>query len=157
LQTGPSPPETGRWGQPEPERGNRGPREASSTKLQSGFIANQDFLGFWMPDIHQKSHSQRSAPQQKHKAHLRRRAHCTPIKLSGWDGGGNQTHPSPGGDCTYQAPGHLSCSDLGRAQNTGPTESAPLGSTQEPEPEQLRPGNCTQPRAHLRQFPGRAT
>ena len=26
---------------------------------------------------------------------------------------------------------------LGRAQNTGPTESTPLGSTQEPEPERL--------------------
>ena len=30
-------------------------------------------------------------------------------------------------DHACQAPGHLSCSDLGRAQNTGPTESAPLG------------------------------
>ena len=26
--------------QPEPERGNRGPREALSTKLQAGFVAN---------------------------------------------------------------------------------------------------------------------
>ena len=64
LRTGPLPPETGRRGQPGPERGNRSPREASSTKLQSGFVANQDFLGFWMPDIHQKGHSQRAAPQR---------------------------------------------------------------------------------------------
>ena len=35
-------------GKPELERGNLGPREASSTKLQAGSIANQDFLGFWM-------------------------------------------------------------------------------------------------------------
>ena len=29
-----------------------------------------------------------------------------------------------------QAPGRLSCSDLGRAQNAGPTESVPLWSTE---------------------------
>ena len=56
-----------------------------------------------------------------------------------------------------QAPSHPSCSDLGRAQNTGPTESAPWWSTQEPEPERLRPGKCRQPRAHFRQLPYRAT
>ena len=137
----------GGWGrgQPEPERGNCGPREASSTKLQAGFIDNQDFLGFWMADIHQEGQSQRSAPQKRHMTHLRRRACCTSRKLSGWEGRGIQTHPSPGGDCAHQAPGHLNYFDLGRAQNTGPTESVPLGSTREPEPEQLRPGNCTQP------------
>ena len=41
---------TGRWSQPEPEGGSRGPREASSTNLQAGFIANQ-FLGFIQPGI----------------------------------------------------------------------------------------------------------
>ena len=35
-------------------------------------------------------------------------------------------------DCACQTPGHLSCSDLGRAQNSGPTESGPLRSTQVP-------------------------
>ena len=49
--------------------GNRGPREASSTKLQAGFIANQDFLGFWMVDVCQEDRSQRSAPQKRLKAH----------------------------------------------------------------------------------------
>ena len=43
-------------------RGNLGPREASSTKLQAGFIANQDFLGFWTVDICQEGRSQRSPP-----------------------------------------------------------------------------------------------
>ena len=61
------------------------------------------------------------------------------------------------GECTHQAPGHLSCSDPRRAQNTGPLESVSLWSTWEPEPEGLRPGNCTQPRAHSRQLPSRAT
>ena len=43
--------EIGRRGQPEPEGGNHRPREALSTKLQAGFIANQDFLGFWTVNI----------------------------------------------------------------------------------------------------------
>ena len=78
-------------GQPEPERGNCNIREASSTKLKAGFIANQDFLGFWMVDIHREGHSQRSAPQKRHTAHLRRCAHCTPRKLSSRDKGGNKS------------------------------------------------------------------
>ena len=47
----------------------------------------------------------------------------------------------------------VSCSDLGRAQNAGPTESVPLRTTRVPEPEQLRPGRCKQPRAGLGWFP----
>ena len=121
--------ETGKQGQPEPEGGNHGPREASSTKLQASFIANQDFLGFWVVDIRREGCSQRSAPQKRHKAHLRRCAHCTPRKLSSWDGGRDKMQPPTGGDCTRQAPGQLSCLDLERAQSTGPTESAPLWST----------------------------
>ena len=45
-------------------------------------------------------------------------------------------------NCTRQTLGHLSCLDLGRAQNAGQTESAPLRTTQVPEPERLRPGEC---------------
>ena len=69
-------------GQPEPERGNLSPREASSTKLQAGFVANQDFLGFWMVDLCQEGCSQRSAPQKRHTAHraagTREAIRCTP-------------------------------------------------------------------------------
>ena len=82
-------------GQPELERGKLGPREASSTKLQAGSIANQDFLGFWTVDICWEGHSQRSAPQKRHLAHLRRRAHCTPRKLSSWNREGDKMHPPP--------------------------------------------------------------
>ena len=106
-------------GKPELERGNLGPREAYSTKLQTGSIANQELLGFWAVDIRQEGCSQRSAPQKRHTAHLRRLAHCTPRKLSGWDGGADKMHGLFRGDCTCQAPGHLSCLDLGRAQNAG--------------------------------------
>ena len=42
---------TCRRGQLEPEGGNCGPREASSTKLKGGFVGNQDVLGFWTVDI----------------------------------------------------------------------------------------------------------
>ena len=56
-------------------------------------------------------------------------------------------------DCALQTPHHLSYSDLGRAQNVGPTESAPLRTTQVPEPEQLKPGRCMHPRAGLGRFP----
>ena len=58
----------------------------------------------------------RSASQKRHRAHLRRPAHCTPRKLSGWDGEGDKSQPSTAGDYTLQGPGHLSCSDLGRTQ-----------------------------------------
>ena len=86
-------------------------------------------------------------------ANLRRHAHCTSRKLSNWDGAGDKSQPSTGGDYARQGRGHLSCSDLGWVQNAGPTKSAPLWSTWEPEPEQLRPGKCMQTRAHIRQFP----
>ena len=76
-------------GQPELERGKLGPREASSTKLQAGSIANEDFLGFWTVDICQEGHSQRLAPQRIHTAHLRPCSHGTPVKPSGWDPGGD--------------------------------------------------------------------
>ena len=55
-------------------------------------------------------------------------------------------------DRACQTPHHLSCSDLGRAQNEGSTESVPLGTTRVPEPERLRPGRCMQPRAGLGRF-----
>ena len=77
-------------------------------------------------------------------------------KPSGSDGGRDKTHCT-WGECTRQAPGHLSCSDLGKAQNAGPTESVTLWSTGEPEPEWLSPEKCMQPRAHFRQVACRAT
>ena len=72
------------------ERGNHSPREASSTKLQAGFIANQDFLGFWTVDIRQEGCSQRSATQKRHTAHLRWHSRYAPRKPSSWDWGGDK-------------------------------------------------------------------
>ena len=73
LQTSPSPTGDRQARAARARRGNHGPREASFTKLQAGFIANQDFLGFWMVDIH-----------------LRRCTSCTPRKPSGRDRRGNK-------------------------------------------------------------------
>ena len=49
-----------------------------------------------MIDICWEGHSRRPAPQNRHTAHLRRRAHCTPRKPSGWEGGGDKLHPQLG-------------------------------------------------------------
>ena len=81
LRTGPSPTR---------HRGNRGPREASVIKLKAGVLANQDYLGFWMVDIHWEGRNQKSASPERHTAHLRRCASCAPRKPSGRDGGGDK-------------------------------------------------------------------
>ena len=67
-----------------------------------------------MTDIRWEGRSQRSAPQKRHTAHLRRRARCLPRNPSGWGWGGDKTRCPPGGDCARHAPGHLSCWDGGR-------------------------------------------
>ena len=83
-------------GQPEPEGDNCGSREASSTKLKTGAVANDEFLGFWTVDIHWEGHSQRSAPQKRHKTQLRWERRLPPRTPSGWDWGGDKTHSPPG-------------------------------------------------------------
>ena len=60
-----------------------------------------------MVDICREGHRQRSTPQKRHTAHLRRHTLVHP------DRGGDKTQPSTGGDCARQAPGHLSSLDLG--------------------------------------------
>ena len=108
------------------ERGKLGPRDSIPYQTVSRLsVTNQVFLGSWTVDIHQEGCSQRSAPQKRHTAHLRRC--CAPRKPSGWDRRGDKTHRT-WGVCARQTPGLLSCSDLERAQNTGPTESVPLWS-----------------------------
>ena len=78
-------------------------------------------------------------------------------KPSGWNGGDGKIHCPTRVEWAHQAPGRLSCSDLGKAQNAGPTDSVSLWSTQESENEWLRPGNYTQLMAHFRKLPCRAT
>ena len=138
-------------------RGNLGPRASilhqTVTRLP---VANQVFLGSWTVDICQEGCSQRSAPQRRHTAHLRRRSPGAPRKPSSWVWGGDEDAQPTWDSVQCQAPGHLSCWDLGRAQSALPTKSVPLWSTQAPEPEQLRPGTCTRCRACFGQFSCRA-
>ena len=101
--------------------GKLGPRDGMPYQTASKLpVAHQVFLGSWMVDIHQ-----RSAPQRRYMAPLRQHSHCAPRKQSSWDQGGNKVHCT-WGKCTHQAPGPLSCSDLGKAQNIGSTESVLL-------------------------------
>ena len=139
-------------------RAKLGPRDGILYQTASSLpIANQVFLGSWKVDVCQEGHSQRSALQRRYTAHLRRRSCCAPRKPSSWPQGGDKMHHPTWGEYACQAPGGLSCSDLGRAQNAGPTESVPLWNTREPEPEWLRLGKFMQPRACFRHFPCRAT
>ena len=85
--------------------------------MQADFSANQDFLGLWTIDIRTEGRSQRRAPQKRHMAHLRSHTCCTPRKLSCWNRGGGKPQPPSGGEYVHQAPGHLSCSGLGRAKH----------------------------------------
>ena len=55
-------------------------------------VANQVFLGFWTFDNLQEGHSQRSALQSRHTAHLRQRSRCVPRKPSSWDRGDDKMH-----------------------------------------------------------------
>ena len=83
-------PETGRQvgdSQSQKARGKLIPRDSILHQTASRLpVANQVFLGSWMVDICQEGHSQRSAPQRRHTAHLRWHSCCTPRKPSSWDG-----------------------------------------------------------------------
>ena len=110
-------------------RGNLGPRDGILHQTVSRLpVTNQVFLGSWMVDIHQEVHSQRSAPQRRHMAHLRRCSHGALRKPRGWDRGGDKTHRPVG---RVRLPNTWSPELLGpgKAQNAGPTKSVPLRST----------------------------
>ena len=155
--------------EPALEGDNHGPREASSTKLQAGFIANQDCLGFWTVDIRQEGHSQRSAPEKRHTAHLRRRTGCIPRKPSHRDRGRDKLQPQLGATaltkhlftsasgtwkghktqaqsslCLCGVPKilNLSSLDLGSALNPGPTSDSSQKSNLEPEQCRLGKHTC---------------
>ena len=95
--------------QPEPERGKLGPREGIPYQTANRFpVSNQRLLRFWTVDTRREGHSQRSAPQKRHKVH--RTGHAWKLRL-GW--GGDKSHCT-WGECAPQAPGCLSCLDRGR-------------------------------------------
>ena len=127
------PPEAGRQaGDSQSQKGaTLAPETASSTKLRAG----SQLLTKTSWDSGQLTSTGMVAardqlPRGDTQHTCRGHAHYTPRKPSGWDGGGVRRYPT-WGECARQAPGRLSCSDLGRAQNTDPTKSVPLWSTQE--------------------------
>ena len=72
--------------QSEKARGNLSPGDSILHQTVSRLpVANQVFLGSWTVDIFQEGHSQRSAPQRRHMAHLRQHSICTHRKWRGWD------------------------------------------------------------------------
>ena len=78
-------------------RGKLSHRDGIPNQTANGLpVANHYFWGFWMVDIHQEGCRQRSAPQNRHAAHLRWAHLWPPRKLSGWDWEGDKTHSSPG-------------------------------------------------------------
>ena len=73
-------------------RGNLGPRDGILHQTVSRLlVAKQFFVGSRTVDICQEGHSQRSAPQRRHVAHLRWHSRCVPRKPSSSDGGGVQS------------------------------------------------------------------
>ena len=97
LGTGPSPAggrEASGW-QPEPEKGNLGPRGGIlyQTAAGSQLLAKSSFLGPWTVDVRQEGRSQRSAPQRRHTAHPRRRNRAAG---TGGRGGGVRLPAPPG-------------------------------------------------------------
>ena len=113
-----------------------------------------------MVDIHREGCSQRSVPQKRLMAHLRRCTSCTSRKPSGRDRGGNKSQPQLGvtaltkhlvtwaaqtGEehktqaqsslCLCGVPENLnlSCLDLGSALNPGHTSDSSWQSNLEPE------------------------
>ena len=144
-------------GQSQKARGNLDPRGGILYQTASRLpVANQVFMGSLMLDIHQEGRSQRSAPQRRHTAHLRRRSRCTYRKLSSWDRGGDKTHRLLG---SVLSPSTWSPELFGPGKGTKhrPNRVCALVEYREPEPGWLKPGKCTQPRARFRQFPCRAT
>ena len=78
-------------------RGNLGPRDSIVYQSVSRLpVTNQVFLRSWTVDIHQEGHSQRSAPQRRHTAHLRWQSHWASRKPSGWEQGGDKMHHPTG-------------------------------------------------------------
>ena len=133
------------------------PETASSAKLRAGskLLTKSSWDPGWLT-----SAGRVTARDQLPRRDTRHTWNCAPAAYPGnWAAGMGEVIrcTAPPEECALQAPGRLSCSDRGRTQNTGPTESVPLCSTREPEPEWLRPGKWPRCRARFRQFPWRAT
>ena len=157
---GPSP----TWGreagrrQPELERGNLCPREAFSTKLRAG--SQLLTKSSWDPG--QLTSARRvAARDQLPRGDTRHTWDGAPAAHPGkWAARTGEVirRTTPPGESALTKHPVAWAAQTWEAHKTLAQPSLCLcGGTQEPEPEQLRPGKCTQPRACFRQFPCRAT
>ena len=103
-----------------------------ASTILSGILNSWHLPGGWQPEISspEETHSTPEMMLSRHTQETERLGpgrwlRCTSLL----------------GQCVHQVPGLLSRSDLGRAQNSCPTESVPLQSAPEPEPEQHRPSS----------------
>ena len=128
LQPSPPPPEAGRsaGNKIRKAKGKLGPRDniPYQTANLPGILDGWHLPGGSQPEI--------SSPEETYGTPGAAALPLCTQETVGWDPGNDKMYCTCG-ECTLQAPSCLSCSDLGRAQNTGPTKSVPLWSTQEPE------------------------
>ena len=97
-------------------RGSHDPRDGILHQIVSRLtVAIQVFLRSWTVDIHQDGCNQRSAPQRRHTAHVRRYSGDATRKPSSWDQGGDKTHHTPG---TVHFPSTWSPELLGHGKGT---------------------------------------
>ena len=82
-----------------------------------------------------------------------RHARYTPRKPSCWDWGGDKSQPSTGGDYTHQGTGHLSSSDLERAQTQAQPSLCLCGVPENLNLSSLDLGNAQNPGAILDSSP----
>ena len=136
---------------------NLGPRDCVFHKTVSRLpVANHIFLGSWIVDNCQ-CHSLRSAPQTRHVAHLKQCYHGASVKLSGGTGLVHK-NARPTWDSLHlpsEGPVAWAAWNLEGHKTHSRSGSVPLQSTQEPE--RLRPRECTKARAHVGQYPCRAS
>ena len=150
-------------GQPWPKRGNCSPSKTSSTKLQAGFVANQNFLGFrtvditrnqlprrdtwhtWegAPIVHPENQGARTGEAIRHTPHLGVTAlakHLVTWAARNWEGHKMQAQPSL---CLCGVPENLNLSglDLGSARKPGPASDS--SHQRNLEPENCRPWKNT--------------
>ena len=105
-------------------RGKLGPRDGILYQTVDRFrVANQVFLGSWMVDTRQEGCSQRSAPQRRHMAHLRRCSLGAPRKPKGWNPRGDKTHRPAG---RVRSPSTWSLELLGPGKGTKHTANLDL-------------------------------
>ena len=122
-----------------PEDGGRTGRPLSPPQIHQKNILTLSKIHKTTSECRQRtSGTQKSSPTLQKELPEKVRRFYT--QITEWRGGDKSQHWRPP---STSSPELL---DLGRTQNAGPTESAPLRTTRVPEPERLGPGSSAQGR-----------